>query len=64
MSKIHSLLVGINNYASASKVTSLQGCINDITKFHNYMIDNFSNRLSEPQILLNQAATKQTILTE
>ncbi|MGK0363891.1 MAG: hypothetical protein ACI85O_000945 [Saprospiraceae bacterium] len=61
MSKIHALLVGINEYA-APKISSLKGCVNDITNFQDYLTDSYKNRLIEPQILLNEQATRQNII--
>ena len=61
MSKIHALLVGINEYA-APKISSLKGCVNDVTDFHNYLIDSYKSRVIKPQVLLNKDATRQNII--
>ena len=61
MSKIHALLVGINKYA-APKISSLKGCVNDITNFHNYLNDSYKGRIVSPLVLLNEQATRQNII--
>ena len=69
--KIYALLVGIDKYASQSRVSSLQGCVNDIEAIEKYLEIATKNKVStenenkwelDPLKLINESATRQAVI--
>ena len=61
MSKLHALIIGINNYAEGSEVTPLSGCVNDATNVATFLKKHFKNCAIKK--LLNEKATRKNIIT-
>jgi pimeloyl-ACP methyl ester carboxylesterase len=61
MSKLFSLLVGINHYHPASSVPALAGCANDVRGMHDFLQDTFKDR-HETRMLLDGQATYAEIV--
>ncbi|MFB2879583.1 caspase family protein [Floridanema aerugineum] len=57
------LLIGINNYASNSQITTLQGCLTDVELQRNLLIYHFGFNPQDILVLTNSQATRQGILT-
>lgn len=61
MSKqIYALLVGINNYAP--NVGRLNGCLNDVNHFHEYLKEDFDRKLLRIEVLKDADATRPNII--
>lgn len=60
---IHALLIGINRYAPASKVSGLNGCVNDMHAFRDYLQATYADRLGTVKTLANSEATRENIIT-
>lgn len=61
--KLHSLLIGINNYPSPNQ---LSGCLSDVSKVKEYLtsLDTSAyNKIENPSILVNDEATKDNIVS-
>lgn len=65
MSKLHALIIGINNYAPESGVSDLSGCVNDATNVEAFLKEHFKDVLTKSSIkkLLNKEATRENIIT-
>lgn len=57
------LLVGINNYANNSRISTLQGCLTDVELQRNLLIYHFGFNPQDILVLTNSQATRQGILT-
>src|SRR5437868_2980865 len=61
MSKdIYALLVGINDYSPA--VGKLNGCLNDVDHFHEYLTANFDRKSLHIEVLKDGDATRANII--
>ncbi|MEC4814562.1 MAG: caspase family protein [Scytonema sp. PMC 1069.18] len=63
---IYALLVGIDRYHPESKISALEGCVNDIKAAEAYLQERIAKdkewQLIEPWILTNEQATRQAII--
>lgn len=57
------LLVGINSYPASKRFTNLQGCVNDVELQRQLLIHRFGFNPNDIQILTDQQATREGILT-
>ncbi len=60
--RIFALLVGINDYPS--HVGRLNGCLNDVQSFHDYLLTNYDQRTLHIEILRDAEATRQNIIQQ
>src|SRR6266540_1330180 len=59
------LLVGINNYKYPDKVSSLEGCLNDVRDIRDILISKrYGFRAEDIHVLRNEEATRENILKE
>lgn len=59
---LHALLVGINEYHTDSKVSSLSGCLNDIKVVEDFLNTHYSEMKPSIIKLENEAATRENII--
>lgn len=59
---IYGLLVGINDYSP--DVGRLNGCLNDVDRFHGYLTDVFSRDVLHIEILRDADATRENIIQQ
>lgn len=64
MSNFFALLVGINHYHPSSKVTSLNGCRNDILTWNDYLESHFPKEKRQIVTLFNEDATYQNVVKQ
>lgn len=62
MAKLYALLIGINEYHPQTSVNSLKGCVNDVKAMSSFLTDNFSHLDPDIKAVLNQEATRETVL--
>ncbi|MUG99462.1 caspase family protein [Scytonema sp. UIC 10036] len=60
--KIYALLVGIDKYHPESRVSNLNGCVNDIEVIEEYLRNRIVNNSNVPWKLKNESATRQAII--
>jgi pimeloyl-ACP methyl ester carboxylesterase len=59
--KLYALMVGINKYQSG--VSSLNGCVNDVNHYHDYLIENFKHHFDlQIELLKNSEALRKNII--
>ena len=58
--KVYALLVGINDYLGG--VPSLQGCVNDVESFHDFLKSRVRKQDLAVEVLNNQQATRDGVL--
>ncbi|NJN85835.1 MAG: tetratricopeptide repeat protein [Leptolyngbyaceae cyanobacterium SL_7_1] len=62
-SKRYALLIGIDTYSNTSEITPLSDAVSDTLALKDVLIERFGLQAEDVKVLLNQAATHQTILT-
>jgi Caspase domain len=62
MSKLHALLIAINEYHPASKVSNLDGCINDLNAMKAFVKTNYEKLSPNIKTLTNAQATREGII--
>jgi len=59
--KLYALMVGINKYPPG--VGSLNGCVNDVNHYHDYLVENFKHRFDlQIELLKNSDAARKNII--
>jgi pimeloyl-ACP methyl ester carboxylesterase len=59
--KLYALMVGINKYPPG--VGSLNGCVNDVNHFHDYLVENFKHQFDlQIELLKNNDALRKNII--
>jgi hypothetical protein len=61
-SNLYALLVGINDYSP--NVGKLNGCLNDVDHFHDYLTDNFDRSGLLIEVLKDADATRSNIIEQ
>ncbi|MBC8869342.1 MAG: caspase family protein [Planctomycetes bacterium] len=59
---IYALLVGINDYSP--DVGKLNGCLNDVDRFHGYLTDRFGRSVLHIEVLKNADATRPNVIEQ
>lgn len=62
MPKLHALLIGINEYHPKSRVSSLDGCVNDVEKLESFLTKHYQSLQPNIRILKNAKATRDNII--
>lgn len=60
--KLHALLIGIDEYAPASNVSTLAGCKNDIGRINRFLEERVGDSYQDPIMLTDDGATKAEII--
>lgn len=62
MGKLYALLVGIDEYAPASRVSKLSGCVNDVRNLQKILQKNYALQPQHTRLLTNKEATRAAII--
>jgi pimeloyl-ACP methyl ester carboxylesterase len=62
MPKLHALLIAINEYHPASRVSKLDGCVNDLNAMKDFLKANYEQLTPDIKTLTNNMATREGII--
>lgn len=62
MSRLHALLIGINEYAPGSGVRNLSGCVNDVNAVKAFLEKHYVNLQPKIRTVLNEQATREGVI--